>query len=75
MKVKAAPGINVPKEDKPREYITDAEVVDVPDTAYYLRRVAEGDLIDATNPLSNSLPQAGDGANVKSTKTTTKGAA
>lgn len=46
MKVKAAPGIKVPKEDKPREYITDAEVVDLPDTAYYLRRVAEGDLIE-----------------------------
>lgn len=46
MKVKAATGINVPKEDKPREYITDAEVVDVPETAYYLRRIAEGDLIE-----------------------------
>lgn len=46
MKVKAAPGIKVPKEDKPREYITDAESVDVPETAYYLRRIAEGDLIE-----------------------------
>lgn len=68
MKVRAAPGIKVPKEDKPREYITDAEVVDLPDTAYYLRRVTEGDLIET------HLTQAGDGANVKSTKTTTKGA-
>lgn len=58
MKVRAAPGIKVPREDKPREYITDTEAVDLPDTAYYLRRVAEGDLIE----------------NVKSTKTTTKGA-
>jgi len=47
MKVSAAPGIKVPKEDKPREYITDAKVVEVPDTAYYLRRVAEGDLIES----------------------------
>lgn len=47
MLVKAAPGLNVPKEDKPREYITDADAVDVPETAYYLRRVADGDLVAA----------------------------
>lgn len=46
MKVKAAPGIQVPKEDKPREFITEAEVVEVPNSAYYLRIVADGDLID-----------------------------
>ena len=45
MKVKAAPGISVPMETKPREYITDTEVVDVPETAYYLRRVSDGDLV------------------------------
>lgn len=45
MKVQAAPGIQVPKEDKPREFITDAEAVEVPNSAYYLRIVAEGDLI------------------------------
>lgn len=48
MKVQAAPGIKVPKEDKPREYITDAEAADVPETAYYLRRVSDGDLIIET---------------------------
>ena len=46
MKVKAAPGIQVPKEDKPREFITDAEAVEVPTSTYYLRIVADGDLID-----------------------------
>lgn len=45
MKVLAEKGIKVPKEDKPREYITDAEAVDVPETAYYLRRIADGDLV------------------------------
>lgn len=45
MKVKAAPGIKVPKEGKPREYITEADQVEVPHSAYYLRIVAEGDLI------------------------------
>lgn len=46
MNVIAAPGIQVPKEDKPREYITDAEAVEVPDTVYYLRRIADGDLLE-----------------------------
>lgn len=45
MLVKAAPGIKVPKEDKPREYITDAETVDVPDTQYYRARINDGDLL------------------------------
>lgn len=48
MLVKAAPGINVPKEDKPREYITDESAVEVPDSAYYLRRMADGDLVTAS---------------------------
>lgn len=47
MKVIAAPGILVPKEDKPRDYITDAEAIDVPETVYYLRRIADGDLLEA----------------------------
>lgn len=45
MKVIAAKGIKVPMEDKPREYITDAESIDVPESAYYLRRVADQDLL------------------------------
>jgi hypothetical protein len=45
MIVKAIPGLLVPKEDQPREYITQDEEVDVPDSAYYLRRVADGDLV------------------------------
>lgn len=45
MKVVAAPGLQVPKENKPREYITQDEEVEVPESAYYLRRVADGDLV------------------------------
>ncbi|WP_423197449.1 DUF2635 domain-containing protein [Cupriavidus sp. H19C3] len=45
MKVKAAPGLRVPKEDDPHRYITEDEAVEVPSSAYYLRIVAEGDLI------------------------------
>ncbi|WP_420996239.1 DUF2635 domain-containing protein [Cupriavidus sp. 30B13] len=45
MQVKAAPGIRVPKEHNPRRYITDAQAEDVPRSAYYLRILAEGDLV------------------------------
>ena len=47
MKVKAAPGIHVPKEDKPREFITETEAVELPNSAYYLRLLADGDLLPA----------------------------
>lgn len=58
MKVKAAPGIQVPKEDKPREFITDAEAVEVPTSAYYLRIVADGDLIDVDAVASATEAEA-----------------
>lgn len=47
MQVIAAQGIQVPKEDQPRDYIGDAQVVEVPDSAYYRRRIADGDLLPA----------------------------
>lgn len=52
MKVIAAPGIAVPKEHAPRDYISDAEAVDVPASTYYLRALADGDLLPvaAANP-------------------------
>lgn len=46
MKVIAAPGLQVPKENDPRTYVTDAESVTVPDTLYYRRRISDGDLIE-----------------------------
>ena len=49
MKVKAAPGLLVPKANRPRSYITDSKVETVPDSAYYLRLVACADLIVASN--------------------------
>lgn len=45
MLVKAAPGLKVPMEEKPRDYITDTKSVDVPESAYYLRRITDGDLV------------------------------
>lgn len=47
MLVKAAPGLKVPMEEKPHDYITDAAPLDVPETAYYMRRVTDGDLVSA----------------------------
>lgn len=51
MKVVAAQGLQVPMEDKPREYIA-GEPVEVPESAYYLRRLADGDLlkVDVKSP-------------------------
>ena len=51
MLVLAAPGIKVPREEKPRDHITDTAPegetgFTVPDTAYYLRRLADGDLVE-----------------------------
>lgn len=43
----AAPGLNVPREDKPTKYIDDAQAVSVPASAYYRRRLACGDLLPA----------------------------
>lgn len=45
LQVKAAAGLSVPMEDKPRNYITDAEAVTVADSTYYQRRLADGDLV------------------------------
>ncbi|MCW2480487.1 hypothetical protein J5224_15420 [Candidatus Symbiopectobacterium sp. NZEC135] len=45
MKVKAAPGIQVPQEDNPRRYIGPDEAVPVARSAYYLRQVSVGDLL------------------------------
>ncbi|MCF7963974.1 MAG: DUF2635 domain-containing protein [Methylobacter tundripaludum] len=42
--VKAAPGVRVPIEGKPKSYI-EADVVEVEETAYYTRRIADGDLL------------------------------
>jgi hypothetical protein len=50
MKVKAADGLLVPHEFNPRTYIDSTEVVEVPETPYYVRRLAAGELVDADAP-------------------------
>lgn len=52
MNVKAAAGLKVPMENKPNTYITEQEAVAVEESAYYLRRIEDGDLLieDAPAP-------------------------
>lgn len=47
MKLIAAPGLKVPREDDSRTYITDSEPVEIEMTAYYVRRMAAGELLEA----------------------------
>lgn len=62
MLVKAAPGLKVPKEAKPREYITDAEAVEVPESVYYRRCLVHGDLVSAPQEAANEQPAKKAGA-------------
>jgi len=47
MLVLSAPGTRTPMETNPREYVTDAEPLDVPDTTYYRRLLDDGSLVEA----------------------------
>lgn len=62
MRVTAAPGLQVPREGRPRAYITDAAFIDVPDTAYYRRLVACGDLVepDSAKTAAKSTKKGGE---------------
>ncbi len=57
MNVRAAAGTRCPMEGRPRVYITDAEPMAVPESAYYLRRVQDGSLVKAEAP--SATPQQG----------------
>lgn len=51
--VKAALGLQVSFEYQHRRYITDAEAVSVPDTAYYRRLLTNGDLVVVSKKATN----------------------
>ncbi|CAM7253181.1 DUF2635 domain-containing protein [Citrobacter portucalensis] len=60
--VKAREGIRVPMENTPRRYITDAKTITVPETAYYLRQIMNGDLVEvlpeqAEQPAITDIPE------------------
>jgi len=53
----AAPGLRVPREDNPRQYI-ESKPTDVPSTAYYRRRLASGELQAAGRPSTTTTEPA-----------------
>jgi len=59
MNVQAAPGTKCPKEGKPRDYIDDKTAQTVPDSAYYMRLVADGSLVVATITAAKSAKEKG----------------
>lgn len=56
MLVQAKKGARCPKERKNREYITDREPVDVPESAYYLRLIADGSLVEIAKTSGEQPP-------------------
>ena len=62
MKVIAIKGVRVPMEDAPHQYITDDQTVEVEPTTYYLRRIADGDLlVDKTQAVKKVERNANNG--------------
>ncbi|NSX04805.1 DUF2635 domain-containing protein [Cupriavidus gilardii] len=59
IRVKAAPAVLVPKEHNPRQYISDAEAQTVDRTAYYLRRLRDGDLVEVNEPNARKRATGG----------------
>lgn len=55
MKVIAKKGTKCPKENNPRDYISDSEPVDVPESAYYKRLVDDGSLEIVTSQENASV--------------------
>ncbi len=56
MRVKAAPGLKVPKEGKPREYITEESSVDIAKSTYYRRRLLAGELLEVPEDAAQAVP-------------------
>jgi len=52
----ACKGVRAPKEETPNRYITASETVSVAQSAYYRRRLREGDLLLAKDAPSGDEP-------------------
>ncbi|PJG86215.1 DUF2635 domain-containing protein [Conservatibacter flavescens] len=65
MKVKAISGVRVPMENAPHKYITDSVAVEVENTLYYRRRIADGDLIRVVEPTGTARTKKTDEAEAK----------
>ena len=73
MLVLAAPGVLVPVEGKPRDYISDVPPegeagYSVPESAYYLRRLSDRDLVIVPVPPVPVSPAADASAPATKTK-------
>lgn len=66
IKVKAAPGVQVPREDSPRRYIDPDAVTEVERTAYYLRQISAGDLLIVPDETTVATAKKEKGANATS---------
>jgi hypothetical protein len=55
LNVQAAPGLKLPKEGSPRSYITEDEPVQVEDSHYYRKAIADGDLVEV--PAKAAAPK------------------
>ncbi|EOS93082.1 DUF2635 domain-containing protein [Erwinia tracheiphila] len=60
IKVIARKGIQVPVEGRSDRYITDKEAVEVPETAYWLRRLRDGDLLLYAGQAKSAAAEAAD---------------
>lgn len=56
--VRARPGVRVPREGAPRQYITEDQARPVPLTAYYRRQLQDGDLV-IVQPEASKAPRTG----------------
>lgn len=72
MKVLAAPGLECPMENDPRNHIPDnGDGIEVPETPFYLRLIGDGSLVlapEQNNPSPQPSPARGEGANLKGGK-------
>lgn len=59
--IKAAPGLTLPQEYAPKRLIDDKRAVEVEDSAYYRRALADGDIIRAEVPRISTAKEAGNG--------------
>lgn len=46
LRVKARPGVKVPREGRPRTHITDQQAATVTCSSYYRRALKDGDLVE-----------------------------
>lgn len=59
--IKAAPGLSLPQEYAPQRLIDDKRAVEVEDSAYYRRALADGDIIRVEAPHATTTKEADNG--------------